>query len=350
MASASSPSLDQLEHETERNRAVLVETVDTLRETILGEVEDMRRKVSVGYLKSELGDYARSTGTAWYDTVQRNVRENPLRSFAIGAGLMVPLWKVGRSIPMPLVLIGAGAALAHPAARSALGDATAGARTGLGKAGDRSSDVAQGALENLKGAGAQAGQQVASGLDAARQSIRSATDGVVSRVSDAIGAGSETVTGLANRGSDLLRGGADQVASARGAAGRSASQAQSTAMDLFHQNPLLVAGAGVAIGALIAAVIPATQVEGRLLDSVAPDLKRKATDLIDEGYEAASGAADDLYGSTVNRAKDQGLSPDGARDAVSTLGDKLSAVAEAALGQAHGDHPASAADDTNHQS
>ena len=87
MTSASSKSLDQLERETEQNRAVLVDTVDALRATILGEVEDMRRKVSIGYIKSEISDYARTTATSLTGSVRRGVRENPLRSVAIGAGL-----------------------------------------------------------------------------------------------------------------------------------------------------------------------------------------------------------------------------------------------------------------------
>ena len=138
MTAVSSKSLDQLEHETEQNRAVLVGTVDALRETILGEVEDMRRKVSIDYVKSEIGAYARSTGSAWYDGVRRGVRDNPLRAVAIGAGLTVPLWKVGRSVPMPLLLIGAGVALARPATRDALSGAVAHVKM----AGDRATNAA----------------------------------------------------------------------------------------------------------------------------------------------------------------------------------------------------------------
>ena len=323
MTSVSSPSLDQLEREAERNRAALVGTVDALRETILGEVEDVRRKVSISYVRSGIVDYA---------------RDNPLRSAAIGAGLAVPLWKMGRGIPMPLLLIGAGVALARPAARNAIGNATLGARA----AGDRSLQAAGGAWDGIKATGAQAGQQVATSLDTARQAVRSVAQDVASRAGDILGAGADTASGFADKGGALLRGGADGAADrasdARGYAGDAAVRTRSAAMDLFDRNPLLVAGAGVAIGALIAAIMPSTGVEVRLLDKVAPDLKQKVTDLVDHGYETASAAAGDLYDGAVGHAKDHGLSLKGARSATSDLGEKVGAVVEAALGRTDGDH------------
>ncbi len=338
MTSAPSTSLDQLEREAERNRAVLVDTVDALRETILGEVEDVRRKVSIGYIKSEISDYARSTGSAWYGSAQDSIRNNPLRAFAIGAGLTVPLWKIGRSVPMPLVLIGAGVALARPAARGAVGDMANRAATGLTIARDRSSDMAGSALDGVKATGAQASEQFAAGLDKARQTVRSVAQDAASRVSDVFDSGAGAASGLADKGSALLQGGSDKVAGARDYAGRTAAQTHSAAMDLFHRNPLLVAGAGVAIGALIAAILPTTDVEGRLLDNVVPSLKQKATDVIDDGYEAVTTAANDLYDGAVGRAKDHGLSPEGAQGATTKLGEKLGAVIDAAVGHADETH------------
>ena len=342
MTAVPSKSLDQLEHETEQNRAALVGTVDALRETILGEVEDMRRKVSIDYVKSEIGAYARSTGSAWYDGARRSLRDNPLRSVAIGAGLSVPLWKMGRSVPMPLLLIGAGVALARPATR----DALTGAAANVKMAGDRSigmaGETAGSAWDGVKATGAQVGQQVASGLgtvlDTVRQTVGSMAQDAASRVSGVVSAGSETASGLAGRGNALARGGADTAVDARDRAGRAAAQTGSAAMDLFHRNPLLVAGAGLAIGALIAAIMPTTEVEGQLLDKVAPDLKQRATGLIDQGYEAARMAAGDLVDGAVGRAQDHGLSPESAEGAASKLGDKLGAVVDAALDRTGDDH------------
>ncbi len=335
MTSAPSKSLDQLERETERNRAELVGTVDALRATILGEVEDMRRKVSIGYVKSEIGDYARDTASAWNVRLRRGVRDNPLRSVAIGAGLAVPLWKMGRSVPMPLLLIGAGIALTRPATRNAIGDATVGATM----AGDRSLQAVGGVWNTIKATGTQAGQHVASSLGTARQTVHSAAQDAASRVGDVLGAGTSAVSGLADKGGAMVRGGADKASGAGDHVTRTAVRTQSAAMDLFHRNPMLVAGAGLAVGALLAAIMPTTEIEGQLLDKVAPDLKQKAANLIDQGYEAASDAAGDLYDGAVGRAKDQGLSPEGVRSAVSELGEKVGAVVDAAIGRTESNQP-----------
>ena len=335
MTSASSKSLDELERESEHNRTALVGTIDALRETVLGEVEDMRRKVSISYVKSEIGDYARDTASAWTGRLRRGVRENPLRSVAIGAGLAVPLWKMGRSVPMPLVLIGAGIALTRPATRQAIGDAT----TGATMAGDRSLQAAGDVWNNVKASGAQAGQQAASSLDTARQTVQSAARDVASRVGDILGAGTDAASGLADRGGAVVRDGVNKASGAGGYVGQTAARTQSAAMDLFHRNPMLVAGAGLAVGALLAAIMPTTEVEGQLLDKVAPDLKQKASGLIDQGYEAASAAASDLYDGAIGRAKDQGLSPEGATSAASNFGEKVGAVIDAAIGGAEGGHP-----------
>ncbi len=343
MTSASSKSLDQLERETEKNRAVLVDTVDALRATILGEVEDMRRKVSIGYIKSEIGDYARTTASSFTGSLRQGVREHPLRAVAVGAGLAMPLWKMGRSVPMPLLLIGAGVALIRPTARNAVGDAT----VGVTMAGDRSIQAALGVWDSVKATGAKGGQTVTSSLDTARQAVSSVAQDAASRVSNVVGAGAEVASGLmdktsglADKGGAVLRSGADRTADTGSYAAQRAARTQAATVDLFHRNPLLVAGAGVAIGALLAAIMPTTKVEGQLLDKVAPDLKQKAADLIDHGYEVASSAAGDVYDGVAGRAKDGGLTPEGARSATSDLGQKIGAVVDAAIGRSDGDHPA----------
>ena len=319
MTSASSKSLDHLEREAERNRAVLVETVDALRASVLDDVASLRRKASLDYVGAE---------------IRERVRANPLRSFAIGAGLTLPLWKMGHRVSMPLLLIGAGVATARPAAKNALAGAASDASDRVRRAGTRSND----ALDRIWGAGTEAGQQVAAGLDAAHTTLRAAKNDAATRLGDAVDASSEAASNLAGKGAAILQSGSEQLADARDHAGQSVARTRARAMDLFHDNPLLVAGAGLALGALLAAIVPATESEGKLVGKVAPDLKRKASDLVDEGYETVRAAAGDAYDGAVGRAEDQGLSPEGARNAASDLGERLGAVVDAAVGQHEAGH------------
>ena len=280
----SNSTLDDREREVEQNRAVLVGTVDALRASVLGEVEEVRRKVSFDYIGTE---------------IRNRVRANPLRSFAIGAGLSFPLWRVGRRIPVPLFLIGAGVALARPSARNALADAASDASDRLGKAGSRSGEALDSVWASAKGTGSQTGQKLAGGLYAAQTIVRTATNDAAARASGMANAGSAAAATFAGKGAAFLQDGSDHLADARDHAGRKVSQTQSRALDLLNENPLLVAGAGLAFGALLAAILPATDTEGQLLDKVAPDLKQKASDLVDKGYETARATAGDVYDAAV---------------------------------------------------
>lgn len=338
-ASSRGKSLEQLERETERNRAALAGTVDTLRETVLDEVGDIRRKMSVEYIKSEVSGYARETSTAWVTGLQGAARAHPLRSLAIGAGLGLPLLRMARHVPLPLLVIGAGFALARPTGRNAVGLASA-------KVGGGAASVRTGAndlIARAQGAAVQAGGSVTSTASSAWTSTTDTAAGAVAsikeRASDLLDAGVGLKSQAAEKGRTTLDAGYGMLSDARDQTGQAVTQAGTKAVDFFHTNPLLVAGAGVALGALFAAILPATQSESRLLSNVAPDLKQKATDLVDQGYEAASSAASDIYNGLVGQAKDKGLSVEGASDAAHTLGEKVQAVVEAAVG-GHRDTPA----------
>src|ERR1700712_5753010 len=104
-------SLEQLEREAEQNRALLTDTVEELRDRVQDEASELRERISPAHIKAEVGEYVRSTGQAWRDSLEQRARDNPLQTAAIGVGLAYPLWKIARSIPAPLLLVGAGIAL-----------------------------------------------------------------------------------------------------------------------------------------------------------------------------------------------------------------------------------------------
>jgi hypothetical protein len=78
---------EQLERETEQTRAELAETL-----------EELRARVTPGYLFDELLDYARnSTGGEFFDNLKRQVAGNPLPVSVMGAGLAWLMLANGRS-------------------------------------------------------------------------------------------------------------------------------------------------------------------------------------------------------------------------------------------------------------
>jgi hypothetical protein len=119
-------TLNQLEREAERNRAELVSTVEELRE-----------RVSPSHVKEDVKQYARSTGQDFVSNMVEKARENPLQAAAIAAAVAYPTWHMIRTIPLPVLLLGAGAVLAGQVRNGGAQDLAA--RFGFGSnEGDRS--------------------------------------------------------------------------------------------------------------------------------------------------------------------------------------------------------------------
>lgn len=112
-------TLNQLEREAERTRAELVSTV-----------EELRDRVSPSNVKEDVKQYARSTGQDFVSNMVEKARENPLQAAAIAAAVAYPTWHMIRTIPLPVLLLGASAVLAGQV-RNGGGQALA-ARFGFG--------------------------------------------------------------------------------------------------------------------------------------------------------------------------------------------------------------------------
>ena len=76
-------------------------------------------------------------------------------------------------------------------------------------------------------------------------------------------------------------------------------QVKDKANTLLHEQPMLMAGIGTALGAAIAALIPVTRTENRLMGETSDRMKRRVRDTAAQQFEAAK----DLAGELVERAK-----------------------------------------------
>jgi hypothetical protein len=104
MDRANERSLTDLKREAERTRAELTETVDQLRSKVSDSVTDFRERASPDAMKAEISGYFRTRADALMD----KARGNPLQTAAIGIGVGYPLLKIARSIPAPILMVGAG--------------------------------------------------------------------------------------------------------------------------------------------------------------------------------------------------------------------------------------------------
>ena len=95
------------------------------------------------------------------------------------------------------------------------------------------------------------------------------------------------------------------------------------------------AGADFVTG--IAAALPSTPQEDKLLGPAADDLKQKAGDAALEGVVAVKEIATEMYQEAASRAKEQGLSVGDAKEFVGQIGEKIKTAATNVTGDKAGD-------------
>ena len=94
-----SQSVADLRRESERTRAELSQTVETLKTKITDTAADIRHKVSPENIKAEVSDYVAEKGRHWLDNLKQQAMDNPMQTLAAGTAIAVPAFKMIRSVP-----------------------------------------------------------------------------------------------------------------------------------------------------------------------------------------------------------------------------------------------------------
>ena len=339
------PSLAQLEREAERNRAELMGTVDALQS-----------RISPSAIKQDVQDYVRDKKDGMLRGLEERALENPLQTVAIAAVAAYPLWRIVTSIPVPLLLIGGGLALTRRPGRSTMSgggsqDLVGRARERVGEVTDTLkgkledvSETVQQTVRSAKQMAERAGDQLSSLKSQTSQSAGGITDRMADKFSQtaetARAMSSDAASGASQMVSSGYRNGAEATARARQQVLQAGQRTQEALVETLERHPILVGAVGLAIGAAIAAALPATRPEARLFREVGGELKRKAREFASEGVQAVKSAAQDVYEETMNHAKDQGLSPEGVKEAAKDVGEKVTSVIASATGNSS-ERPAS---------
>jgi hypothetical protein len=300
-----SKSSAQLEREAEQTRAQLAATLD-----------ELRARMSPGQLFDEVLDYARD-GTVgdFARNLRRQVGSNPVPAALAGLGLAWLMMSAGR------------ATRRGPSAYDTTDEWSAGARDVAARGWDKSASTIQEVGESF-------GDAAAKGTDAARRAMHDMSDSVGGAASSAADTARRTMhdmrDGLAGAADtarrayddmrDTVSGAAESVADtassaarrlnekakAAGAAfGNVAHDAQSRASSVASsgrgwlnrtaEQPLVLAGIGVAIGAALGAALPGTAAENKLMGEKADELKERVGDIAAEQYEKAGEVAGSVY-------------------------------------------------------
>jgi hypothetical protein len=171
-------------------------------------------------------------------------------------------------------------------------------------------------------------------LDAARSTLRSGSESVGKGVSsatetlrDAGAAGLDRVARTSSEVADTAYGYAQNIPDAGGAL---FSTARENLSELFRTQPLALGAVGLAIGAGIAAALPATDLEAEYFGEASDNFKEQAADFASEQVSRATTVAEDVVTAVSDEARNQGLTVDAAKSAIADIPGKLGRVVDAA--------------------
>jgi|RhiMetdeSRZDD1v2_1073273.scaffolds.fasta_scaffold83944_4 uncharacterized protein DUF3618 len=286
---------EQLEREAEQTRA-----------EIASMLEELRSRMTPGQIVDQILDFARdSTGGQFFNNLRRQVTDNPVPVALVGAGIA---WFMlsGRN--------GKRKALA-PEQRD-ISDAYYGTEesgdyygtTGLYGAGVDERPVGKGIAKRAqKAAGtvAEHAREAGSRVSETASSITSSVTNAASSASSSVAEAASSVAGAAGAALEASASGARRAAELIGSSGsvlRHNSVAASRSMANFLQEqPLVLAGAGLAIGAALGAMFPATRVENELMGEASDAIKRRAKEVAEEQIEKGK----ELAGRALDEAKQE---------------------------------------------
>jgi ElaB/YqjD/DUF883 family membrane-anchored ribosome-binding protein len=261
---------EQLENEADATRGRIEDT--------LGE---LRRRLSPGLLMDDVLGFAKESGGGEFvRNLGRDVSANPL----------------------PLALMGAGLAwlMASQAWRPTSSTGTR--RPGFKEWAERTEAMSDyDTNKTLSGRPDGAGKSD-SYYDKASDMAGSARD----RASEMYDRARETTSDMYDRARDTTAGAYDKARDAAGTVTRSMSSALDSTRgvaNFMQEQPIVLAGIGVALGAIIGAMLPTTEVEERYMGPTAQSLKDDAKEMAREQWERGKNLAEDSWDEAKDAAR-----------------------------------------------
>ncbi len=338
---------EQLEREAERCRVQFSETLD-----------ELRARVTPGNLVDEVIEYAReSTGGRFADNLRRQIANNPLPVALMGASLTWLMLGRNRangsgsaqssgsprgwrgSAPAHQSVLGDTQTfqqgVGHPASRRATaavhhGDGAAGEsvlgdaqtfREGVHPSGsgwsDYASDLQSRAGETAKewtdSAAASAGE-MASQAQGYWQDAKARAADAASRLSAGAGDAAGSAASGAREGfavaAQTTSGFAATIGNSAANTGRTLAAQTSSFVQLCREQPLVLAGIGVAIGAVLGAVLPGTKTEDQMMGETSDQARQKAQEFAARQVDKARAVGEHVYEEAQSEAAKQGLTPE----------------------------------------
>lgn len=281
-----SPS--DLERDAERVRAQIADTAEHLKD-----------KMSPGQLMDEVVNYFKDGDASQFlSNFKTQVRDNPMALAMVGSGLA---W----------LMMGSGTARQSHSSMTVHKPLQP--PTSLRSGGSQGSSTTSGGSQ-----GGGIGSTLSGGVGAARDKASS----MASSAGHAASSAKDHLTATAH---DVRDAASDYMTSASQAGADVGSRVKNTFLDALEREPLVLGALGVAVGAAIGAMLPATRTEQEYLGSTARKVRDTAEATLAEGVDKAKHVAGDVYSAARSEADRQGLMPGD-----KSVGEKVAEVAKAA--------------------
>jgi len=215
---------------------------------------------------------------------------------------------------------------------------------------DKAREAVSSSADQMRRAGTDAAEaarvSVASNVRNLREAAAAAGDTVSTRIGDVQDNASERAESAAGSAETLASDAMDRVRQAAADTARTSQEFLSTAgervlgagqratqsmRETVEQNPLLVAGVGLVVGALIASALPKSATEESLMGDAIGTLKQRGRQAAAQGVETAKDAADEILASVARQADAEGLTPEGLARGARDVSQRLQRVAERAV-------------------
>jgi hypothetical protein len=310
---------EQLERETQSCREELAESLD-----------ELRARMTPGEVVDQLVDYAQdTTGGLFFQHLKQQVANNPLPVAVMAAGFGWLMFGKGVSVSR----LRQGTASVADKGRAWMSDSAEAVTAGRGEAFDRVTEAGTRASEAASATAARGRDRIREGTAAmseaaanaagqARQTMSDATAQVkdaASQVKDttvqlkdaASAAGAEfgdTVSDTYDRAAAGASRAATAVTGSASRIGNSAAASGRDFMDFCRDQPLVLAGMGLAVGAAIGALLPRTPAEDQLMGDVSDELKEQTREFAGEQLQKAKKVGERACDAAEQEAQRQGLS------------------------------------------
>jgi uncharacterized protein DUF3618 len=290
---------EQLERDTERTRLELANTI-----------EELRDRLTPGEVLDEALDYASDGDVgAFLRNLRRQVVDNPLPAGLMGMGVA---WLLVASA------FGRGGNGATPGKRAARNgsDIAAGTRARASAVAESARATGADFVDSARATGAGLADSArATGADlaeSARATGADLADSARSARDEIAGSTRRSVHDLGNRAAAVRADATNRAIEVVNEIGHSSRAASRAVLDFAHEQPLIIAAAGLVLGAIIGAVLPSTEIEASLIGESSDAAKERLRQAAGEQYAKAKEMAMRTAEAALDGNASGPLSDDGA--------------------------------------